>query len=153
MPDRRDVSTAIREARPSDAEVLAALNKEFNGVVRGAGQLRESLATSGSRETVLVAEDAGMVVGFACLQIHHSVCYDAPWTEITELYVTPDSRGRGVGRALVRELDIRARAMGASELVVRTSIGNEAAKAVFRHAGLNTASHVVFRRSYAAEAD
>src|SRR5689334_10623105 len=78
----------IRKATESDSQSLAELNQAFNSANRPSDQIRRVLQTSGATETVLVAEESGAVVGFACFQTLHSICYDSPWTEITELYVT-----------------------------------------------------------------
>jgi hypothetical protein len=75
----------IRNATEGDAQLLAELNQAFNGVNRPSDQIRRVLQTSGSTETVLVAEESGTLVGFACFQTLRSVCYDSPWAEITEL--------------------------------------------------------------------
>jgi ribosomal protein S18 acetylase RimI-like enzyme len=137
----------IREARPSDAKYLAELNYEFNGIRRPAEGIARALQTTGSRETVLVAEDSGMIVGFACYQILFSYCYDAPWMEITELYVIEAHRRSGAGKALVREAMNRAEQAGVSEVLVRTNAMNEAAKNLFKEIGLEAAPDIVFCRS------
>jgi ribosomal protein S18 acetylase RimI-like enzyme len=138
----------VREARKSDAQFLAELNDEFNGIKRASQEIARVLQTSrSSTETVLVAEDSGAVVGFACYQILYSVCYDAPWMEITELYVIPARRRSGAGRALVREAMGRAEQAGVSEVLVRTNVMNEAAKNLYKEIGLEAVPDVVFCRS------
>ena len=60
-------------------------------------------------EGLVVAEDAGELVGFG------EVVFE-PWNRratIVHLYVSPSSRGRGIGTALLEALDARARAGGA----------------------------------------
>lgn len=138
----------IRESRPSDAEDLAALNRAFNGVGRDAAGIRELLAAPSTSETVLVAEAEGGLVGFLCLQTLHSICYDHPWVEVTELYVLPDHRGQGVGRALIDGAETRAASSGASELVLRTNSENARARSLCRRVGFDAADHVVYRRRY-----
>lgn len=140
----------VRQASPADAEVLAELNRAFNGVERGRDCIRESLVAGSSPETVFVAEDGPDVVGFMCLQTLRSVCYDAPWVEITELYVASTHRGRGAGRALLRAAEGRAEGVGASELLLRTNVKNRPAQNLCSQSGLGAAQQVVFRRSYAA---
>ena len=134
----------IRTAAVADAESLAELNQAFNGVYRGSDQVRSVLQTARSTETVLVAEDSGGVVGFVCYQTLHSVCYDSPWTETTELYVMPVHRRQGTGKALLCEAIRRAKEGGASEIVLRTNVKNDAARRLFEQVGLAMAPHVVF---------
>jgi predicted N-acetyltransferase YhbS len=117
----------IRRANESDAARLAELNLAFNDVKRSIDDIRRFLQHTHSMETVLVAEDAGAVVGFACFQVLHSVCYDAPWAEITELYVTPAHRRRGAGKGLIQEAIRQAQQVGASEILLRTNVKNESA--------------------------
>jgi ribosomal protein S18 acetylase RimI-like enzyme len=138
----------IREARMSDAQSLVELNQEFNGIERSIQEIARVLQTGrSSSETVLVAEDSGAVVGFACYQILYSVCYDAPWMEITELYVIPAHRRCGAGRSLIREAIGRAEQAGVSEVLVRTNVMNEAAKNLYKEIGLEVQPDVVFCRS------
>lgn len=142
----------IREAKPGDADELATLNRAFNGVDRDRDRIRQFLLEPSSEETVLVGEDAGNIIGFLCLQTLRSMCYDSAWVEITELYVVPGHRGRGIGEALVRDAEVRAKNAGASEMLLRTNSENGRAQALCRRAGLEAASHVVFRRSYSGVA-
>jgi ribosomal protein S18 acetylase RimI-like enzyme len=138
----------IREARESDAQFLAELNQEFNGIKRSSQEIARVLqAGQSSSETVLVAEDSGAVIGFACFQTLCSLCYDAPWLEITELYVIAAHRRSGAGKALVREAMNRAEQDGVSEVLIRTNLMNEAAKNLFKEVGLEAAPDVVFCRS------
>jgi ribosomal protein S18 acetylase RimI-like enzyme len=134
----------IRKAHEGDASHLVELNRAFNGVKRSSDDIRHCLQRTCSTETVLVADEAGAVVGFACFQILHSFCYDSPSAEITELYVTPKYRRRGAGSALVREAISYARQAGASEILLRTNVKNEAAQALFTQVGIKIASDIVF---------
>jgi ribosomal protein S18 acetylase RimI-like enzyme len=135
----------IREAVDGDCEVLSGLNEAFNGVTRSSQQIKSFIRAGGSAETVLVVEDSGVVVGFACLQTLRSFCYDSPWVEITELYVAPSHRRSGAGAGLVDDAIRRAALAGATEILVRTNAKNEPAKGLFIEHGLQPAPHVVFR--------
>lgn len=136
---------SVRRARPDDAGRLADLNRAFNGVERAPDGLAAALAAAHATETVLVAEESETLIGFLCLQTLRSMCYEAPWVEITELYVTPAHRGRGAGEALLREAVARATEAGASELLVRTNEANGPAQRLFERVGLERARQRVFR--------
>jgi GNAT superfamily N-acetyltransferase len=110
-------------------------------------QIRRALEKGSSTETVLVAAQSDTIVGFACFQTLHSVCYDSPWTEITELYVTPSHRRCGVGKALVGEAICQAERRGDTEILLRTNVKNEAAKSLFTQMRLERAPDTVFRKS------
>ena len=55
--------------------------------------------------------------------------------EVKHLWVQPHLRGTGVGRGLLDELGSRARAFGASELVLDTNASQEAAGRLYRRNG------------------
>jgi GNAT superfamily N-acetyltransferase len=55
--------------------------------------------------------------------------------EIKHLWVTPTQRGNGYGRAILAELELRARGFGATELVLDTNASLEAAGGLYRSHG------------------
>ena len=55
--------------------------------------------------------------------------------ELKHLYLRPQTRGRGWGRLLVEDLERRARAFGATELVLDTHHSLEAAGALYARSG------------------
>ena len=125
----------IRDAGPADAGALARLLAEFNGVDTSAAQVRSRLSGSAGIEQPILAERLGAVAGFASLRLLHYLGEDAPYAELSELFVSADCRRQGVGRALVAELERRARAVGASSWNVFTGADNEAALALYRGVG------------------
>lgn len=135
----------VREATAADADVLAALNAAFNGVPRSGEQIRAQMRTPGRTETTLLADEFGATCGFLCYQVLRSVCYGAPWVELTELYVAPEHRGRGAGRALLEEARRRAAEAGASEVLFRTNAANRDARRLFARVGFQVAPHIVYR--------
>jgi GNAT superfamily N-acetyltransferase len=55
--------------------------------------------------------------------------------EVKHLWLQPHTRGRGYGRALLAELERRARTFGARQLVLDTNDSLEAAGSLYRSAG------------------
>ena len=91
----------IRIATVNDAEQLNILNNEFNGEGEtGIGNIRNSLMNN-KQEVVIVAEEDDMLVGFVCVQLKKSFCYDDYMPEITEVYVKPSYRKRGVASEMI----------------------------------------------------
>ncbi|HJZ49072.1 MAG TPA: GNAT family N-acetyltransferase [Roseiflexaceae bacterium] len=128
----------IRNATPADAAALAQMNATFNGVFDSAELIAERLVACADIETPIVAELDGQVGGFACVRVVPCVLYAEPYAELTELYVEPAFRRRGVGRALIERAEQLARERGAAELIIMTGVGNAAAQALYRASGYDT---------------
>jgi ribosomal protein S18 acetylase RimI-like enzyme len=128
----------IRLAIPADAGDLARMNAAFNGVSDSAVQVAARLVACAEIETALVAELDGQVGGFACVRVVPCVLYVEPYAELTELYVEPEFRRQGVGRALIAYAERLARARGAADLIIMTAVGNAAAQALYRAAGYDS---------------
>ncbi len=58
--------------------------------------------------------------------------------EVKHVWLEPHVRGRGLGRALLEELERRARAFGATELVLDTNDSLQAAARLYRSSGFRT---------------
>jgi putative acetyltransferase len=55
--------------------------------------------------------------------------------EIKRMYVIPEERGRGVGRALLAALEGEARSLGLTRLLLETGVRQEEAIALYERAG------------------
>ena len=73
---------------------------------------------SPDRHPVVVAEDGGLVVGWASLSEWSDRCAYARSAEVST-YVHANHRGRGVGRVLLADLVARSRAAGLGVLLAR----------------------------------
>lgn len=123
----------IRSAEPGDAAAVAAI---WNGVIRRPGltftaddrteaDVREMIAT---RAGFLVAIDGARILGFATWTQFRAGRGYARTMEHT-LHLSPATRGQGVGRSLLAEVEIRAAAGGAHVLVAAVSAENPAGRA------------------------
>ena len=92
---------------------------------------RYRLALSGGDEEVLfVAEVEGRVAGMAeGSLVRPSTFSDELAVELSSVYVRPDLRGRGIGRALTAEVARFARGAGVERVTLRTFVQNEPAVA------------------------
>ena len=91
----------VRIATVNDAEQLNILNIEFNGEGETSiDNIRKSLMYN-KQEFVIVADEDNMLVGFVCVQLKKSFCYDDYMPEITEVYVKPAYRKRGVASEML----------------------------------------------------
>ena len=57
--------------------------------------------------------------------------------EVKRMYVVPDARGRGVGRAILEALGAEARALGLTRLVLETGVRQREAIALYERAGFS----------------
>ncbi|MEO7909079.1 MAG: GNAT family N-acetyltransferase [Roseiflexaceae bacterium] len=128
----------IRLATPADADDLARMNAAFNGVLDSAAQIAASLVACAEIESALVADLDGQIGGFACVRVVPCVLYAEPYAELTELYIEPQFRRRGVGRALIAYAEQLARTRGAADLLIMTGVDNTAAQALYRAMGYDT---------------
>jgi GNAT superfamily N-acetyltransferase len=82
------------------------------------------------RGTFLVARDNGRAVGCGAIRM-----LDGKSAEVKRMYVEPDQRGKGVGRAVLDRLEAAAKQLGALRLVLETGIHSPEALALYRGAG------------------
>jgi ribosomal protein S18 acetylase RimI-like enzyme len=133
--------TAVRRAEAADAEavgrLLDAFNREFDEETPGADWLakrvRQLLATG--ELTVLLAGDGPD--GLAVLRFRPSIWSDALEAYLAELYVTPERRGEGLGRALMEAAIELARAEGADYMDLGTAETDTAARALYESLGFD----------------
>ena len=91
----------VRKATENDAEQLAALNEEFNGAGEtDVDSIRKSLLYN-RQEVVFTDDENGVLTGFVCVQLKKSFCYDDYMPEITEVYVRPAYRNRGIAGNMI----------------------------------------------------
>ncbi len=91
----------IRIATVDDAEQLSVLNDEFNGEGETCIDNITNSLINNKQEVVIVADENDMLVGFVCVQLKKSFCYDDYMPEITEVYVQPTYRKRGVASEMI----------------------------------------------------
>ena len=126
----------VRLATIEDAEQLGRLNEDFNGEGETTLEaIRDSLANN-SQEIVIVDEEMGKLAGFVCVQVKRSFCYAHRSPEITEVYVAPAYRRRGIAGEMIAFVE----AYCAGRFPVRkfellTGKRNTAAQAVYRKSG------------------
>jgi putative acetyltransferase len=82
------------------------------------------------RGTFLIARDDTGPVGCGALRL-----LDTTTAEVKRMYVEPDQRGKGVGWAVLTNLEAAARKVGVRRLLLETGVYQEAAIALYRRAG------------------
>jgi len=138
----------VRTATVNDAEQLRRLNEEFNEEETTIESIRESLQDN-QQEVVIVDEEDNLLVGFVCVQLKKSFCYEDYMPEITEVYVRSEYRKRGIASNMILFAEEYCREkypLHKYELL--TGKKNETAQAVYRKLGYTDDGemHMVKRR-------
>ena len=117
----------IRDFTPEDSEKLLRLLQQSPEAAQWPqAQLQPSTANG---RNVLVALEHGQAIGFLVLR-----CM-AEQAEIENMAVAPQSRGKGIGMALVEEAIHDASDQGALELFLEVRESNTAARRLYERAG------------------
>jgi len=125
----------LRDIRAEASEAVAELVRDFTHLATTSAQIKQRLARSRGIEHPILAELDGKVVGFASLRLLHYLGEDVPYAEISELFVLEHYRRQGIARALLTELEVRARIVGASSVALLTAADNDIALALYRAMG------------------
>ena len=134
-----EADTPIRLAEAADApafgRLLHAFNTEFGEETPVADVIaaRAVPLISSGEVTVLLAGDGPD--GFAELRFRPSLYTGALDAYLEELYVVPERRGQGLGRALLEAAMGHARERGAARIDLGTSEADVAALALYESAG------------------
>lgn len=154
MASQRERAVSWREAAVDDEAATTLLTEYFAG--RSEGHPRESgpyrmtfpdpesfvpprgvflIASEDAVEKI--QDDAGERSDVGCGGIREVAAGETGGIrfEVKHLYLRPETRGRGIGRALLAELELRARQFGATELVLDTNASLEAAGGLYRSSG------------------
>jgi ribosomal protein S18 acetylase RimI-like enzyme len=130
---------SVRLAAATDVDAIGRLlhdfNTEFGDETPGARALAERFRDllAGDDTTVLLAGDGPD--GIAVLRFRAAIWSSARECYLAELYVVPDRRGRGLGRALVEAAMDVAREQGADPMDLGTSSTDVAARALYERLG------------------
>jgi ribosomal protein S18 acetylase RimI-like enzyme len=129
----------VRRAGPAEAESIGRLlhdfNREFDEPTPGpealADRIRQLLAAG---DTAVLLAGAGPD-GLAVLRFRPGIWTDGLECYLAELYVIPERRGQGLGRALMEAAIELARREGADHMDLGTSEDDVAARALYESLG------------------
>jgi GNAT superfamily N-acetyltransferase len=93
---------------------------------------------------LLGARDSGKLVGYACLYWHFDSLGAAESVLMNDLFVDPEVRGRGVGRALIEASAAVARERGAAHLDWATAPDNHTAQRLYDSTGAERSEWVEY---------
>jgi predicted N-acetyltransferase YhbS len=126
----------LREPCEADAPAVARLVDQLGyptypaEIVRRLDRLAANLATH-----AVVAVDRGTAIGVGVVHFIDILEGDRPLAALVMLIVDDAHRGRGVGTALIRELEREAEARGSFAISVHSGRHRVGAHAFYRHLG------------------
>jgi len=105
------MNITLRPARPEDATAiyamiyeLAVYEKAPEAVVTTPDEIRETLFNPGSKTEALICESEGKPIGYAVFFTSYSTWLGRNGIYMEDLYITPDYRGNGAGKALLKHI-------------------------------------------------
>ena len=142
----------IRPARPDEAGLildfikrLAVYEKCADDVVADEATLRHSLFVEHSAEVVFAEED-GTVVGFALFFHNFSTFVGRKGMYLEDLFVLPEKRGRGYGKALLKYVARLAVERNCGRMEWICLDWNESALSIYRSMGAEPLSEWTVQR-------
>lgn len=132
------------EIRPADTQDAAAIQEllrqlGYDSTVQEVSDRIAGLVGS-DHDPVVVATDAGAILGVIALHWTPMLFSALPVARITTLVVSDTTRGRGVGRILVEAGAELARNAGCGTLEVTTALRRSDAQAFYRALGFASSS-------------
>jgi len=141
-PIKTASGAVIRPAIPTDVsdilrfiKELAEYEKLSHEVVATEAKLIETLFSDSPAAEVLIAQRHGSPVGMALFFYSYSTFLAQPGIHLEDLYVQPDQRGSGVGKALITSLAKLAVDRGCGRLEWMVLDWNEPARQFYRALG------------------
>lgn len=138
-------AVAPDEWRPLRAIRLAALRQDPTAFARTHGEVEQydselwkGRAAGGPTSRSFVAVEADRFVGLVAA---HRPSADGP-TELVSMWVSPEARGRGVGRALVEVVLVWAERFEPPSVELWVTNGNDAAIGLYRACGFDVTEDV-----------
>jgi len=136
----------FRDAGPDDAEWIAGLLSD-EGYPAGATDIVRRLERYVERECpVRIAESGGERAGFVACQVIPRFEHDDSMVRVMALVVDPGVRGRGVGAALLAEVEEIAEGIDAAFLEVTSGHHRPAARRLFEAIGYDASLTTYLRK-------
>lgn len=135
-------AATLRPARPSDSATIATLIRELavyekleHEANATADDLRHHLFGDRPAAEVILAEVGAVPVGFALFFANFSTFRGRPGIYLEDLFVLPEHRGQGIGKALIAAVARVAVDRGAGRLEWAVLDWNEPSLAFYRALG------------------
>lgn len=131
----------IRSAQLGDASDVAALLDELGyPCSREEAAERISRVLHDPRSALLLGEVEGKVCGLVAMDTRYSITRGADLARISALVVSPKAARQGIGRQLLREIEMVARKAHAVRLEVTSNVSREGAHQFYLDCGYSEGS-------------
>jgi ribosomal protein S18 acetylase RimI-like enzyme len=132
---------AVRRGELTDAEAIARLlhdfNTEYGDFTPGPRALTDRIRQLLDAGEITVLLGGEPPEGLALVRFRPSLWKESLDCYLEELYVVPERRGRGLGRALMEAAIALARDRGAADIHLGTSEDDVAARALYESLGFS----------------
>jgi ribosomal protein S18 acetylase RimI-like enzyme len=129
----------VRQAKVEDAREIAQLlddfNREFGEPTPGVEALAASVRRLLAEGELTVLLTGGEADGVAVLRFRPAIWSEGLEAHLQELYVAPELRGRGIGRALLQRAVELAREKGADGIDLNSGETDTAARRLYESMG------------------
>lgn len=131
----------VRPAGPEDAAAVGRLlhdfNTEYDEITPGSQQIAARISELQATGDTEVLVGGGGPEGLAVMRFRPSLWTPGLECYLAELYVVPDERGRGLGRALMDAAIEVARSRGADYMELNTGEDDVAARSLYESLGFS----------------
>ena len=145
-------STSIRSAETRHLDTISEFAEELlhhwdaRTPAQDARRIYERILESPELGVILVAENAGVVCGFAYASYTWRTEYGGETLDLIELFVEHSWRNRGVGRSLLQELVGHARGRGIRRFTSQVHPGNAAIERALEVCGFDPERRTLWTR-------
>ncbi|WP_305068912.1 GNAT family N-acetyltransferase [Lysobacter sp. 5GHs7-4] len=131
----------MRSAELGDAHDVARLLGDLGYPCnRDEAAERIAVVRHDPRQHLLLAEIDGDACGLVSLYTLYSVVHGTELARITALVVSPASQRQGIGRRLLREVELISRRVGVSRIEITSNLSRSEAHAFYRDCGYSDGS-------------
>jgi ribosomal protein S18 acetylase RimI-like enzyme len=158
-PSSQVAEVSLEVAQAVDIDFLLEMMADFNAgeqIVVSEEALRPALArllADPSLGRVWLIRFARETQGYAVVTFGYDLEFAGPDAFITELYLRPPARGRGIGRAALVSIEAASSALGVRALHLMVRPENRAAVALYGSAGFSSPPRTFLSKVLAPNSD
>lgn len=138
----------LRLADINDIDALYELNELFNGIGCSIKEIMAESIRNNNQETVFIAAAGDIVIGFLCVQLFKSMCYNINYAEITELFIREEYRRQGAATELMNYAEEYFKSQNICGYQLFTGACNKTAQAFYEKMGYIRSDEMMYRKKF-----